>query len=72
MRLSNGEGISSTPYTPQKIKQDKTLAVKIANACPRGRSELGMMGNKNADAAEQEIREEVAPDEVRVGQAKNR
>lgn len=46
MRLSNGDGISNTPYTPQKRKQDKTLAVKIANACPGGRSELGMMGNK--------------------------
>ena len=43
MRLNNGEEISNTPYTPQKRDQDKTLAVKISNEWPRGRSELSML-----------------------------
>lgn len=76
LRLSNGEEISNTPYTPQKRDQDKTLAVEIPNECPRGRSELSMLGNKNTSVAgnsnEQEVGGETVPKELKVGQAKNR
>lgn len=52
LRLNNREETPpTTPYTPQKRDQDKTLVEETALEWPRGGNELSMLGNKQTNVA---------------------